>query len=481
MENPRIREVFDIPSSAIHKYEAPSLPLAVEEGPINGAVPIDQEEREILLEFASWRENPPFAEKGRSSFVARQSSSRIGETDIAAYKLKGVGNLDPHTKTAKPPSTETFVHKLSAINQNPTGPQDLRARLMSMIPATIVHMGIDESGGFFPVLDPEKPLGGMSHGRGQAEFENAKTLYEARVSACRPISWGRYPELLWKGQPMEFVILGMPTKEPRRAGEAFESKWTQRGADFNPYMADLVKNRFEGFDPRDISNQALKIAGSTGREMGLTIRAAHEAGVCRFAGHLGNFSYLPNGKLLMHDFDSSIKTSSLHPNTRALSLSRDIESAVAGIVHSYAHSQLPFLCKNERKLREQNPAGKILQGYFENDTAEAKQAAAKAASQLYDLVAQLITMRGEFPSPEQQQQWMTIMNFNIQKIIPQMIFEIWPLSNLSGDNPLPYDRNKLVENLTRYERATGAVMMRRHQEIMLQLPPWAQRMIQMGF
>lgn len=199
------------------RYEEPSLPLRVQEGPANRGISIPDEERELLLEFAAWSENPPFSEGGRSGVVGRKSSLIIDGTKVASYKLKGVANCDSSTGVISPPSSETYVRRMGILNGNSPSHE-----VMKMIPQILIHLGIDGNGDFRPILDPPKPLGGLNPGRGEREFNNAVKLHEAGVSACGPIAWGRYPDLLWNNEPMEFVILSLPTTDQRRMGAAFE-------------------------------------------------------------------------------------------------------------------------------------------------------------------------------------------------------------------------------------------------------------------
>lgn len=180
-----------------------------------GALAVPEEEWRILVDRVAWREAPPFHGSGRSAIAIRRDPLLIGEESIHGYQLKGVGMYDDTTQVATPPRDEVYERRFLAELR--LDDPDARNKLITLLPQILIHTGINEEGRFYPVPDPPKPKGGLSHGRGRREFENAVALHQAGVLACKPVIWGRYPDLLWQDKPMEWVILGLPSIDPRSA------------------------------------------------------------------------------------------------------------------------------------------------------------------------------------------------------------------------------------------------------------------------
>lgn len=480
-EQPESFSAFDVPEVK-YTYEELDVPLVAYEGPRNGAVPIDNDEREALMDFVRWKSLPPFAEMGRSSFVARKEMGNFGGIDVAAYKLKGVANCDSDKGTVILPSDDTYMRTISINTKDVSGYEEMKYRALSMMPQILVHMGITDTGGFRPVPDPAKPLGGMPSGRGQAEFENARTLCEAGVSACSPITWGIYPDLKWDSKPMEFVVLGLPTNDPRRIGNAFEMERGLGFAHVAPYMKELLAKRFDSFNPAKAELPALRLTSEMAFEMGKTLRKAHESGVCRFAGHTGNYSYLPDKRtVLMHDFDSSVKVSSLSKDAVLLSLLRDVDSLISGLMASVGHAHLYNLVGNDERFKAKNPFVAALRGYFGTDNPQAVAELELILDWFNKFTIDLLKMRGENPMPEQQNLWLYNAQTQLNSTIFQLLFETFAKSDLCEHFGvrMPGTRDGLVANLEQFLTDRMRVAQEKGKEEFDKLPQWAQEILRL--
>lgn len=456
---PDPKDYFEISAQPNSRYQSPSLPLQAQVGPTAGAIQIPPDELEALTDYVSWGNNPPFESHGRSGYVRRKSPLKVGETSIHGYKLKGVGNFSGKTGTISPPRGDSY--------QQMFGTRDNAGNILDEVPVILIHMGIADNGTLYPVLDPPKPVGGLSSGRGQREFNNAAKLHQGGVSACLPIAWGRYPEIKWQNEPTEFVILGLPSDVQERLGEYFEPEVTQRGFEVGKGMKGLIERRFEVVDSRQrkLGEPMLKITADIGKNIGGLLRSAHEAGVARFASHLGNFSLMPNKRdLLLHDLDSSVELDSLSPQAKALTMTRDIESAIFGFTHSITHSNAYWIINDPSRFEKLNPFKALLKGYFQEEVDAAS--IHEASQRILDMVVQLIKIRGERPSIDAQRMWMPYAATNLVPLCLNEVFKLYEKSTLNQRNKLPYGLEEFNANWQRFSRQQEIMYQRISAEIM---------------
>ncbi|MCX6734130.1 MAG: hypothetical protein NTX63_04975 [Candidatus Peregrinibacteria bacterium] len=453
------KDYFEILAPINARYQSPVSPLGVQMGPRSGGVAIPDDELEVLSDYASWTNAPQFDSPGRSGYVKRNAPLRAGDTSIYGYKLKGIGNFNGKTRTITPPKSDSY--------QPVMGTRDNAGNISDELPVILIHMGIAENGTLYPVLDPPKPVGGLSSGRGQREFSNAAKLYKAGVPACLPIAWGRYPELQWQGQPIEFVILGMPSDINERLGAYFEPDTSNGRFEVGQEMRSLIASRFDVYDPRNPGEPLIRIASDMGRNIGGLLRSAHEAGVARFASHTGNFSLMPNKRgLLLHDLDSSVELDSLSPQARALTMTRDIESAIFGFTHSLTHANVYWIVNNPERFLKFNPIKALLKGYFRDDVDEVE--IDRASGRIVDMVIQLIKVRTERPSVNDQSMWMAYATANLVPLCLSEVFRLYEKSALNQQNKLPYGSAEFEVHFQRFTRQSEEMFMRRHAEIMAQ-------------
>jgi hypothetical protein len=463
-------ELFDIPEE---RTVPPTVQLGMQEGPRMGGLAIPDEEHAALLRFASWEEGPPFVEGGRSAFVRKRLASIVGGTRVGAYKLKGVGNRDMETGEVSIPVNIPFQGRMMVENED----SDVLAKLVATVPRILIHRGIADDGSFRPVPDPEKPLGGLMSGRGMREFENTRMLHTAGVPACAPITWGRYSELTWHEEPMEWVVLSQPTGDHRRLGNMFEPKMSGVRVVPNTYLREAISKKFDVFDPKQMPTLAIRTIRDIAYKQGQTLRKAHEAGVVRFAGHLGNWSYMPREQqVFMHDFDSSVKVSDLNSNARALSFMRDIESLTVGIMHSLGHSRMLYMVNDERKFRKFSPIGAMIEGYFSDDP-DAKGAVKHASNILTKQMIEWLKPMNLTIHPIGQQEWLSKLGFLFAQDLMEVLFDVFPKSELGKVNEIPYGKTQLRRNFSRFEQESTELSRRKLQELREQLPPWARMML----
>lgn len=451
------REIFDLPRISTSKYEAPSLPLQVQYGPRSGGIQIPESEREILEQFASWEQNPPFEQYGRSAHAQRQAPLKIGNDTIYGYKLKGIGNFDPNSEKISPPRGNAY--------QSKTGTRDAYGRIVEEKPVILIHQGISDDGSFRAILDPKKPAGGLASGRGQREFENAVKLHSAGVLACLPIEWGRYPSVMWEGQPTEFVILGIPGEDKKRLTDYFEPRPGLARWDIGAAMYQLLSTRCNVQNDAEKKQVLLISIADMAMNIGKTLRKAHEqAGVARFASHLGNFSFAPgNQGVILHDLDSSVSLRDIAPTAQALTMIRDIESAVFGFVHSVAHASILYITENPDMFAHYNLFQSLLQGYFGGDVDSGS--IQNAGRSVMAMFMELMKHRGQNPSADQQQVWLAIAGHNMPPHCMKEVFSLYEKSSLNQKMPLPYQKPKLEEHIARYQQQVGEVYMREAEKL----------------
>lgn len=449
------------------------VPLRSQLGPVRlreGALAVPEEEWRMLADRTAWRETPPFDESGRSAMAVRKSPLVLGSDTIAGYKLKGIGAYDERTGVATPPKDEAYERRM-LLDLDPRD-TDVRNKLVSLLPQILIHMGIDECGEFYPVPDPAKPKGGLSHGRGQREFENAAALHQAGVPACTPVLWGRYPDLQWQGEPMQWVILGLSNVDPRSSA-CFEPEMGLRGLDYSSYMKAVIARQSDIFNPSNLGRPALSVSESLGRGVGVALRAAHDkAGVARFAGHTGNFTYVPEDRsVVMHDFDSSVKLDSIAPKARAMTRIRDLESAMFGLLHSLAHSRMFYLADNETLFRQKNPLAQILHGYFPDVDFKVEE------RKLADLCVWAIKDFGYNKPQHEQAMWLTVAGETVTRELTALNSRIYRRSGLNEVDALPMSEAQLMRSFDACTAQRKMLAVRKMQEMGSTLPPWARVML----
>lgn len=387
--------------------------------------------------------------------MQRRTPLKIGDgkdDKIFAYKLKGIGNSDPKTQKVSPPCGDLY--------QTKTGTRDQFGKIIEEKPVILIHQSIADDGSFRPILDPRKPTGGLAAGRGQREFENAVKLHDAGVLACLPVAWGRYPEILWEGQPTECVILGLPGEDKKRVTSYFEPHVTHQGFQIGGLMHRLLSTRCNVGNEAEKRQVLLMTVADMAMNVGKLLRKAHEkAGVARFASHLGNFS-LANDKqgMILHDLDSSVSLKGIAPAAQAMTIVRDLESALFGFAHSVAHANIYYIAKDPNMFMQFNPFQYLLQGYFGGDTDNAYiQIAGKNVAAMF---IELLKFRGPMPLPEQQNMWMALATHNMPPHCMKEVFSLYEKSALNQTMPLPYKKPKLEENIARFQIQLGEMYIR---------------------
>ena len=404
-------------------YERPSLPLDMEVVDQQSGLRIPYEDLEMLKACARWEIDPPFYSDGRASFIPRNENLNTGNSPIRAYKIKGLGACSGDKAT--PPRDEQFFQRMS----NDTGVLgDFLSRMQ-----VLIHTGVNPDGSFHAIIDPPKPIGGMRFSRAKAEFENAKILMTNGVPAIMPVAYGKYKTLQWEGEPMGFVILATTTGDHLRVGQMFEPERNEKDDVSGPsrYLMDSLSKRFDYIHPNRPGFPMAKFIHEVSGSCGRSLRGFNDAGLCRFAGHTGNYSYdLGSKTAILHDLDSSAELVSLAPLARGLSIVRDLESALFGLIHSFLHSKMYNFC-NKDTVKNFNPFEGFLIGYFGN-TEEVRKVAHVVLARLEKEIRSM--PRG---GPEFVQWWGEFGDrWNYQ--LMELVMPIFMKSELGQQYPLPY-------------------------------------------
>lgn len=411
------------------EYDPPIPPLEIEDIHTAGGLEIPQEDLELLLGCAKWEVCPPFHGPGRSAWVVCHEplvSSDPSHTVIRAFKMKGIGAFG-HDGKAHPPRSSQFFQGRG------TATEELGRRQI------LIHMGINDDGSFKAVLDPSRPVGGMRFSRAAAEFENAVCLFHAGVSAVRPVAYGKYRRLTWENEPLGFVILAGSSRDPMRIGDLFEPPRSEDNevTDIHPYLKAILERRFDVLRPGRLGFPLLKIIGEMEEARGKALRGFHNAGLVRFAGHTGNFSYDFDSRIAtLHDLDSSVPLESLAPNARGLSILRDLDSALFGFIHSLIHAEI-YKMANRETFDSQNPFTAFLAGYFGNKDKNIERAG-RIILQKFRHMLETMPHYGTM----EWYDWFgpAAETFTVEVI--QLLMPIFSQSPLGTNHPLPYGPGK---------------------------------------
>ena len=311
------------------------------------------------------------------------------------------------------------------------------------------HMGIRDDGSFYPVLDQPKPLGGITLSRARVEFEITKHLMNAGASAVLPIANGKFGNLQYQGEPLGFVILASSVSRPNRMGYYFEpvEYVSGRVVDLSPPLTALVCRRFDVLDRRGAPMAVAKTVSELFRACGTTMRGFHNAGVCRFAGHTGNFQYDEEKRIaIQHDFDSSVLIESVAPNARGLSILRDLSSALFRLAHSVMHARL-FILFDDNCWGRHNPFNGWLLGYFPDIDSRSVIPVGDRIAGLYRTALKTMPHYGtlEFTS------WFPKFSYDFTVEVIEMLMPLFQKSRLGTLYPLPYGPGEVYRaHMARY-------------------------------
>ena len=420
----------------------PNFPLSIRLGDATGAVSIPEDEWQLMMACAKWEVPPPFVRPnpkdpttgGRSAAAIRHEDLYTEDDPprlVRSYKMKGVGVCDENG-VAYPPREERYDRQHIRGEEGKSDPflDHMNKQYV------LIHMGINPDGSFHPVVDPPRPTGGMKASRGKAEFDNAAILLKHDVPAVMPVRYGDYPELTWEGEPMGFVFLALPHRDVGRVGRYFEPQRDERGNLRRPNaeLVELVQQRFDIMDPSNLSGPMMRFIREVEEKSGACLRGFTDAGLARFAGHTGNFSYCVDAReVFLHDLDSSVKLDSLDPETRGLTIIRDIESALFGLFHSITHSEIYKFCDEETFARN-NPFAAFLRGYFRSND----RAVQDLGQRILEYVFNEVKRMPQHGDTMRYMSWMSDITSRLPFDLIEMLMPLFKQSELGEKYSLPY-------------------------------------------
>lgn len=420
-------------------YETPNLPLDVEVFGEDEGLRVPYEDLEMLKACVRWEIDPPFYSDGRTSFIPRNDDLDVGGIPVKAYKIKGLGACGQGK--AHPPRDEQFF-------QRTVGGGGAEADFMSRM-QVLIHTGVNPDGSFRPIVDPPKPIGGMKFSRAENEFKNAQTLMDNGVPAIMPVAYGKYNNLNWDGEPMGFVVLALPIRDHFRVSEMFEPQRSEMGENvgLSPYLMSFLERRFDFIRPDRPGFPVAKFVYDVEKSCGGLLRGFNNSGLCRFAGHTGNYSYdLGARTAILHDLDSSVQIDSLAPAARGLSIVRDLESSIFGFIHSFLHSEMHKVCSKDI-LKDNNPFEGFLIGYF-GDNKSVRKTASVILSRLRREI-QSMPMYGSM----EFMQWFGEFGDRWTYQLMELMMPLFMESELGQQYPLPYGPGEIFKG--HYEKLRG--------------------------
>gem|GEM_PF-4993553 len=431
------RRFIEHKSSLIYPPVRVPFDILVEKGATGAKVP--KEDLDVLLACVKWEIPPPFVSEGRGALAQRTKQLRFKDRNISFYKLKGCGAHQ--SGIVVPPNPNQFIGE-----------------------GILVHMGINPDGTFRPVPDPPKPLGGLGEGRGKREFDNAVKLFNANVPAVIPVFWGTYKELKFQGKNMEFVILGIDAGADERVAELFESTIENGEIRLNPALTALMDSKVDYYSPEVRGNVALMCISEIVSRYGKTLSDFHDAGLARFAGHSGNYSYGPENKVILHDLDSCVAIDEIDPAIIGLSKVRDIESALFGLFHSYVHSRI-YKMVDPANRRKYHLFRAFLEGYFKDDK-KALNAVGEFADKLQDRFDNEAFEADKLHDIYQVMMWIQNLNYTLVPFILRELLPIYALSEQAAEHRLPYGQEQFDANFSVYAQQVKREHERIHRERM---------------
>ncbi|MBU1151455.1 hypothetical protein KJ632_01340 [Patescibacteria group bacterium] len=457
------------------EYLTPDEPLRIEEGNRDGGLNIPEGDLAVLMKCVTWEDKAYFISAGRSANILRSETIVADGTEIRGYKLKGIGNYDAEKETVSPPVDEAFVNR--DISEADALIGDNRIKLMRLLPPFTVHLGINDDGSLRAIPDIAKPIGGMAAGRGENEFKIAIELHKNGVPACGPIAWGKYLDLTWQGKPMEYVILSQPDAQLCRLGNYLQPDRKTNVAKPNTLIRKIIEQKFGKNPDKPIELLALELSSQMGFSIGSVVRQAHEdAGVCRFGCHTGNFSYLPDkNSAYMHDFDSSVLISSLAPEARALSIARDLASALIGYVDIIGESELYHSINNPEEFERINPVGQIVRGYYSNDINQ------DITEKVIEIIGELTTSISSYfppnPTIHERREWSHWLHDQVFHKLVIMSYSLFCQSTLANEYKPPYSLHELQKNLIKFRKDSDLAAKNNILKVREELPEWAKKLL----
>ena len=332
-------------------------------------VNISEDDFQVLLDIASWKQTPTFPRRGRVALHTFKEPLTLKSKPalrLKAAKIKGVGAWNPESLGRfRDPLLGSFIEEPIPPTTEP---------LTSFV--SYPHLGFTEAGDYSFVYGDLAPVGGILHERALLEYSNAKTLVEHNVPTIVPLAVLQYEEkYTFQEKPMGVAICLLPDTSSYRLSEVQFGAATQRGVDESgDKFYDRIREglKIEG-DPTSEATR-LQTINVLCRQVGKIIHDFTAAGLYRYSPEWSNFEYdFERQKIVLTDLDSSLRLSDLSPDLQMLQALRDLGSAVYRTISKfYTPSVLDqYTLAN---LLAYDPLFELIMGYFpEADESAVKQ------------------------------------------------------------------------------------------------------------
>lgn len=321
-------------------------------------VDITTEEFDRLIGFATWRRTPEFPRRGRVARALLKQPARVhrqSNRHLGVAKLKGVGVYDPASLGKY---RDRILEAFSDEPQPPTTkPLDSFA--------TYPHVGIDKSGEYAIVYGAVAPIGGIVFERALREYRNAQVLHEHGVASITPLVVLRYPDLMFRDQPMGAAITLSCEPSPYRLSEVQYLAATQRGNDpsADAYVDRVIAALGVDGNPAEETVRLTAVC-ILARRIGKLMRDFSLAGLYRYSPEWSNFEYdFEHDEVFLTDLDSVRELSELSPLNQRLQVLRDLGSLAYRLVAKFGTPSALDSYTLDGLLRT-DPLAECLCGFF---------------------------------------------------------------------------------------------------------------------
>ncbi len=338
--------------------ERTKTPITIEVSHRYSGVDVDEETFQDLLDAIAWRRKPRFLTRGRISRELLKRPAQVSGSTGARLpyaKMKGIGVFDP---------ARLGKHRdpiLEAHSDEPQPPTTVHLDWTSTYP----HIGFDSAGEYTFAFGSGAPIGGITHARALLEYENARTLHEHGVPTAVPLAVVRYPELIYRDQPMGASITLLPDPEPYRLSEILYLAACRPGHDPEAdayYHRVLNTLEIEG-DPT-LETTRLHAVQVLAYKIGALIRRWSESGLYRYSSEWSNFEFdFGTGEPLFTDLDSSRPLSELEGQHVPLQIMRDFATVVYRLLSKFG-TPTNLNAYTLANLRTFDALVEALRGYF---------------------------------------------------------------------------------------------------------------------
>ena len=353
---------------------------------LSDLVPGGKELAQQQLELVRWDVVPNFPAIGRTSWSVIDdpiATPGLSVPGVKALKLKGVG-LAMRTGDVVPPLGLTLSIRRP-------------------------HVAITDTGELTSVIPEPAPLGGIFFDRARAEFSNAYRLVTNGCPSIVPIALYQYDQLRCDDLPhrsLGAVLSGSPVSNPTRSIALFARMAYE--PHFVPQARSEWIKQLGGGDP-------LTALSRVAFEYGRTLREFHEAGLYRYNSNPDNYMiYLPSGRVLLIDLDSSRELAECGSLRCPLEILRDVASAAFEVARMLLNPRQAFTVGTD-DIYDRVLFGQLLTGYFRECAADSWRPAVEVINETLLRNGEAWTVRLA------EQAWLTATAAARRRIVPQLI------------------------------------------------------------